>query len=65
MLSEEEELRLEYIIEEIGTEGIPDITEMKWIVSRLKEINNEASKYAEELQTTNEQLARVMEHYEG
>jgi hypothetical protein len=67
MLSKDEEKRLEGIIEEIGTEGWgqypeADYRDVRWLVSRLQEINNEAAHYSQELQNTNEALIAC---YEG
>lgn len=65
MLSEEDDVRLLYISEEIGTECMPSINDIKWVVTKLSEINDECSNVWQELQKANEGLARVMEHYEG
>lgn len=70
MLNEIEELYLDHLIEraEISIVGYgdtkiftPDIVIA--MLKRLKEINNECSRYALELQQTNEEVARLHEMY--
>lgn len=41
MLNKEDELRLEFIIEELGTEQLLSVSDQRWVVSKLKEINEE------------------------
>ena len=45
MLDKEEEKRLDYYIEELGTEGILGIGDVKWLASKLHDINKEAFGY--------------------
>jgi hypothetical protein len=65
MLTPEEELRIENLCENIGTEqlnaGAWEVQQFGWLVSKLKEINEECSKVWEELQDANEELARRAE----
>lgn len=68
--SEEEKLLNQYDqnLSEMPSEALGSyltlpIVDTQWLVEKLKEVNNEASKYSEELQKTNEELARVLEVY--
>lgn len=70
MLSEEEELLVSNEIERLRDEPPQDTqfvstSSLLQLFVKLREINYECSKYAEELEITNEELARFREHYEG
>jgi hypothetical protein len=65
VLTPNEEARLESLREVIGTEQFEaegwEIAEVKWLVTRLLEINEEASKYFKELDKANQELVRRAE----
>lgn len=56
MLSKDEEERLNYYIEEIGTEGMLGIGDVKWLISKLAEINKEAFGYYSQWYELNEEF---------
>jgi hypothetical protein len=41
MLSKDEELRIEWMCEQLGTEDLLDVNDQKWLVSKLKEANDQ------------------------
>lgn len=71
MLTSEEEQSLTKLINLLGDdEGTCTsiqftVERVKWLAEKLKEVNNEASKYSEELYNTNKELADFRERYEG
>lgn len=69
VLSKEEELRVAACIdiakEDIKTRNADLAPESAlWLAEKLREINNEAAKYSEELQKCNEEYARLREVFE-
>lgn len=71
MLNREEESRLAAIRGIIYTNvirGAPvefDTKTLVWLTTKLKEVNEEASAVSAELQKANEDLANLVEYYEG
>lgn len=59
MLSEWEENRVKYLSG--GPWQVNNHQTIQWLCAKLLAINEEASRYAEELQTANEELARRAE----
>jgi len=72
MLNEEEEKKLDHWIREMKKLYDLDAQmyywinsrKFKWLCDKLKEVNTEASRYSEELQKTNQELARMHEVYD-
>ncbi len=69
MLSEKEETRLQGLAEKVAfcKEDLQyprlNTYDIEWLVTRLKEVNDECSKISAELQKANEELARVYKEY--
>jgi len=71
VLNKSEEVRLNETIRALNEELIekdyknPMYATLRWLTEKLKEVNNECSKVTEELQTANEELARMHEVYDA
>ena len=71
MLSENEENKLAMFLDVIEyskeQNKIPRLNayDMQWLAEKLKEVNYEAAKYAEELEKANREYALHMERCEG